>query len=432
MRPRATLLSLLAPMALLAAGQEPMSPAQRQLHLASFEQVWSTVATRHYDPQLGGLDWQKVHDELRPRVERAGNVAEVRAAIREMLGRLKQTHFGIVPAEVYTDLQTAAKKGGTLGCELRLVEGKAIVTGLEPASPADRAGIQRGWELLRVDGTEVAPLLQKLSTTFRDSTQLDLLVARRLQAALDGEVGTSVEAVFSPGKTGTAAAPRTLRLQRAAPRGKLITFGNMPPMPFWLERRTLPGQVRYLKLNLWMEPGAVAEAFQASMQDLDTCRGFVIDLRGNPGGIGGMAMGAAGWFTDQADQKLGTMFLRGSSLNFVVFPRAPAFRGPVAILVDGCSGSTSEIFAGGMQDIRRARIFGSRTAGAALPSIFERLPNGDGFQYAIANYISHGGQPLEGRGVTPDVEVRPTQAELLAGQDPTLDRALAWIQRPTH
>jgi carboxyl-terminal processing protease len=97
------------------------------------------------------------------------------------------------------------------------------------------------------------------------------------------------------------------------------------------------------------------------------------------------------------------------------------------VLVDACSASTSEILAGGLQDLGRARIFGTRTAGAALPSVFERLPNGDGFQFAIANYVSKGGAPLEGRGVQPDETIRPTRAQLLAGTDPVMDRALAWI-----
>ena len=65
------------------------------------------------------------------------------------------------------------------------------------------------------------------------------------------------------------------------------------------------------------------------------------------------------------------------------------------------------------------------------PSAFERLPNGDGFQYAMANYISQGGQPLEGIGVTPDVEVKLTRAALLAGHDPVLDAALNWMKQRT-
>jgi carboxyl-terminal processing protease len=155
----------------------------------------------------------------------------------------------------------------------------------------------------------------------------------------------------------------------------------------------------------------------------------VIDLRGNPGGIGGMAMGMAGFLTDKPNLKLGTMYMREVTLNFIVNPRLEAFTGPVAILVDALSASTSEILAGGLKDLGRARIFGTRTAAAALPSQFERLPNGDGFQYAVANYISEGGQPLEGLGVTPDVEVKLSRAALLAGRDPVMDAALQWIQQ---
>jgi carboxyl-terminal processing protease len=126
---------------------------------------------------------------------------------------------------------------------------------------------------------------------------------------------------------------------------------------------------------------------------------------------------------------LGTEYLRGTTLKFVIFPRAEPFRGPLAILVDGCSASTAEIFAGGLKDIQRARVFGTRTAGAALPSIISRLPNGDGFQYAIANYISQGGKPLEGIGVIPDEEVRLTRHRLLEGQDPVVEAALGWIRK---
>jgi carboxyl-terminal processing protease len=169
--------------------------------------------------------------------------------------------------------------------------------------------------------------------------------------------------------------------------------------------------------------------FQQVVENCKPCEGLIIDLRGNPGGIGGMAMGMAGFLVDKPNQRLGTMYLRDSTLNFVVNPRADVLTAPVAVLVDGNSASTSEIFAGGLKDLGRARIFGTRTAAAALPSAFERLPNGDGFQYALANYISQGGQPLEGLGVTPDVVVDLTRVALLAGHDSVIDAALGWIRR---
>jgi carboxyl-terminal processing protease len=61
--------------------------------------------------------------------------------------------------------------------------------------------------------------------------------------------------------------------------------------------------------------------------------------------------------------------------------------------------------------------------------VIERLPNGDGFQYAIANYISQGGKPLEGIGVIPDEEIRQTRRQLLDGKDAVLDAAVAWIEK---
>jgi carboxyl-terminal processing protease len=112
----------------------------------------------------------------------------------------------------------------------------------------------------------------------------------------------------------------------------------------------------------------------------------------------------------------------------VIFPRPETYAGPLAILVDEGSASTSEILAGGMQDLKRARIFGTRTAGAALPSDIIRLPNGDGFQFAQASYTSESGNVLEGAGVTPDVVVPQTRDSLLAGHDLVVEAADEWIR----
>src|SRR6185437_3175783 len=123
---------------------------------------------------------------------------------------------------------------------------------------------------------------------------------------------------------------------------------------------------------------------------------------------------------DQNGQNLGEMKMRDTTLKFVIFPRPQTYKGPLAILIDEGSASTSEILAGGLQDLKRARIFGTRSAGAALPSDIIRLPDGDGFQYAQASYTSEKGRVLEGNGVMPDEEVRQTEADLKSGRDPVL------------
>ena len=82
--------------------------------------------------------------------------------------------------------------------------------------------------------------------------------------------------------------------------------------------------------------------------------------------------------------------------------RVKPFAGPVAILVDAMSGSASECFAGGMQSIGRARVFGQTSMGQALPALFDRLPNGDVLIHAYGDFVTADGTRLEGRGVVPD------------------------------
>src|ERR1035441_7993528 len=74
----------------LSGAQPTLTPAERQLNIDSFEQVWKTVRDKHWDPKLNGVDWQAIHDELRPKVEKAASLDEARGVMSDMLGRLKQ------------------------------------------------------------------------------------------------------------------------------------------------------------------------------------------------------------------------------------------------------------------------------------------------------------------------------------------------------
>ena len=78
-----------------------LTAEQKQANLASFEKVWTTIRDKHWETNPGGLDWQAIHAEFRPRVEAAASTEAARAIMREMIGRLKQTHFAIFPAAVY-------------------------------------------------------------------------------------------------------------------------------------------------------------------------------------------------------------------------------------------------------------------------------------------------------------------------------------------
>jgi carboxyl-terminal processing protease len=413
------------------AAAQALTPAQRSADLESFEKVWTTVAEKHWDPKLGGLDWRAVHDELRPKMEAAKTADDARDVLNDMVGRLKQTHFGIFSGSVYHDLDASSGESEkdsrevTTGIDVRVLEGHAIVNDVADGSPAAAKGVKRGWEILRIGETEIPPLVARIQEKFKDPTLLDLRLSRSVLARLHEGANTTVSVEFLDGGDRKV----SILLDRAKPRGKMAHLGNLPPTPAWSEWRRLPGDVGYVRFNIFLDPEGLAKTMEEAIQGCSDCRGFVIDVRGNPGGIGGLAMGVAGWFTDQSGLQLGTMYMRGITLKFAIFPRAKPFRGPLAVLMDGCSASTSEILAGGLKDIHRARLFGTRTAAAALPSVIERLPNGDGFQYAIANYISQGGKPLEGIGAIPDEEVPLTRRQLLEGKDPALDAAVEWIQK---
>lgn len=402
-----------------------LTPEQRQLNIQSFEYVWTTIRDKHWQPQPGGLDWQAIHDEFRPKIEAADSMDAARAVLNQMLGRLHETHFGVVPGDVYSNVDGAHSGDTTTGIDVRVVGAQVLVTSVQPDSSASAQGVRPGWEVVKIGSTDLAPIVAQLNQTYAGSSLRDLMLRRAILGRLQGDAAAPVEVAFLDGD----GKPVDKALARGEPKGNRVEFGYLTPMHMWFNSsRVGGGNIEYVAFNVFLDGQRLMTSFGKAVEGCAKCDGFIVDLRGNPGGIGAMAMGMAGWFISQPNQKLGTLYMRSATLSFVVNPRIGAFLGPLAILVDGASASTSEIMAEGLKDLGRARIFGTHTAAGALPSVFERLPNGDGFQYAIANYVSEGGKPLEGIGVTPDVEAPVTRAALLAGKDPALDAAIAWIQ----
>lgn len=413
----------------------PLTPSEKTKNLESFDFVWQTIRDKHWDAKLGGLNWDQVRDELRPKMEQAQTQAAARSVLQEMIGKLKQSHFGIMAGDALESMEQPKKPDdqktqtnadsddGDLGMDFRILEGKAIVTHVEKGTPAEVHGVKMGWEIEQVNDEAIAPLIDRISKSVK-SMHGSYVVFRAVGNRLKGDVGSKVTIVFRPG-----AEPAVTRtMERIAPRGKKVKFGHLPTIYVRFEAEKLDSNIVYASLNTFFDPLMVIPKLEKIIKENQDAKGFILDLRGNPGGIGYLAVGIGGWFVEEENQRIGTMFTRDGTMHFVLNPRTPCFKGPLAILVDRESASTSEILAGGMQDIKRARIFGTATMGAALPSVITRLPNGDGFQYAFANYISARGQALEGRGVIPDQEVKLDQATLLKQRDPVLDAAVRWIQ----
>jgi carboxyl-terminal processing protease len=410
-----------------------LSAEQRAQNAASFDQVWTTIRDQHFDPTLGGLDWEAVKTELRPKAESAMTMDDARGAMNAMIYKLGQSHFGIIPASSYEavagDEGTGGRategegEAGESGIHLREVEGRALVFRVDPGSAGERAGVKPGW-ILEGTGDTIA----KVKQAYGDNVKGKTMAVGILEHKLDGDVGQVLDLKFLDGTDKSVTVPVTLGL----PSGTASTLGNLPTMFVTFASRRIPaatgaGDVGYLTFSMFLDPARIMPQVTKAVTSFSDCAGIIIDLRGNPGGIGAMAMGVAGHFMSER-ATLGEMKTRESNLKFIVYPRASVFAGPVAILIDETSASTSEILAGGLKDLGRARIFGTPSAGQALPSTIAKLPNGDGFQFAFANYISAGGKALEGDGVTPDTIAAPDRAMLLVGRDPAIDAASEWIR----
>lgn len=420
--------TILTALALLCSS--PAVSADVPRGLETFDAVWTIVRDTHFDPALNGVDWEAARGEFRPQAERASSPAELRAVLHAMLARLGQSHFAIIPGSAAGGDDGPADAAHP-GFDIRLVGEVVLVTDVEAGFAAAAAGVQPGWRVDAVGETRVDGLLTRLRET-PDPRVRGLELWRALQARLRGAEGSAVTVTFADG--GDAAV--TLTLTRRRPSGQPVTVGNLPTMHVDVtsETRQTPAGRRagVIGFNVWM--ATVDRPFQLAVDAHRDAAGIVVDLRGNPGGLAAMMMGIAGHFV--ADRKpLGVMKSRDSELKFTVNPRlvsaagerVPVFAGPVAILVDSLSGSASECFSGGMQALGRVQVFGERTMGAALPSQFDKLPNGDVFIHATADFVTADGTRLEGRGVIPDQPVPLRRGDLLAGRDAVLDAALAWI-----
>lgn len=409
-------------------------PVSRDVALLTFDSVWSRIANTYYDTAFNGLDWAGVRDELRPSAESAATLDELRRVIGTMLARLGESHFGLIPRDaVDAEVEAGAARGGEgdVGAELRLVEDALVVWRVDPGSPADAAGLRPGTRVVAIDEFEFDGLIAELATlpAIRQRNARTRLLYM-VNARLAGPPGSTVALRLEAGR-----AVVEQRLVRRPQPGELVRFGNLPAMMAELKHERLEspsGCVGLIRLNVWV--AQIVPRFFDAVDAVRDCTGIVVDVRGNPGGVAGTIMGTAGhFFSDTVS--LGFMRQRGTELRFRANPRTvradgsrvTPFAGPVAVLVDEMSASTSEFFAGGLQGVGRARVFGTATAGQALPAMLVRLPTQDILMHVVADFTGPGGVRIEGRGVVPDSHVPLRRDDLVAGIDAPLRDALDWI-----
>jgi carboxyl-terminal processing protease len=361
-------------------------------------------------PDLTATDPAAARDQFQERFDRAVDLAQGRvseadlqyAAARAMTVSLDDSHTAFMTPEQWTNyLQSLRGEASFTGIGVRTTErnGRFYFLEVLPGGPAEAAGARQFDRVVAVDGapTEGITLLQ-LSTRLR------------------GPAGTAVAVtVRRPGE----AAPLTITITRA------------PITTPAVSHRMLDGSVGYLRFRSFST--ASAQQVQAALEALQAqgARAIVLDIRGNPGGLIVELVRVASALLppglriavreDRQAQAVVDVTSGGPVLN-------PAT--PLAVIVDGGTGSSGEILAAAVQEHRRGTLVGQRTAGAVLNSLGFSLPGGAGLSVAVRRISTGNGVVLERVGVRPDVEVAISADDLEAGVDAQLQRAIdATMQR---
>jgi carboxyl-terminal processing protease len=407
---------------------------------AVFDATWTALRDKHYDPKLGGVDWVAVRKRYEGMAIGAPDEPTFYRVMNDMLGELKQSHLFITGPGDESELgpQTTAQDEGASsqspvnqnsvgdpGITVRVIgagNGAATITFVRPNSSAAKAGLRAGTLVTHIGGRPLAALKSRRAMR---PVEERFHLRRLATQALAGPVGSQVTVKTVDANGGV----KDVLLRRDAPADQPIRVGNLGPLFPEVSSRQV-GDIGIVAFNYFLlEP--VLKKVAASIDQFRNrkVKGLIIDLRGNPGGVAAMAIPLVRQLVKERTP-LGTLQHRDHQTVLVAEPSLDItpYLGPVVVLTDEGTASTSEIFAAGLQEAGRALVVGQVTLGQALPSVIESLPGGAVLQYVVADFKTPKGVALEGRGVIPDRLVLETPSALASGQDPVLEAALTIIR----
>jgi carboxyl-terminal processing protease len=300
------------------------------------------------------------------------------SAINGIIGSL-DPHSSYMNAKSYRDMQVATSgQFGGLGLQVGMEDGLLKVMSPMEDTPASRAGIVAGDVITQVDGVPTKGLtLNQAAEKMRGApgTEVRLEIVRK-----------------------DVAEPLNLTLTR-----QVIKVSSVL-------QRDEGGDVGYIRLAQFNS--GVANELEQAVKALsakippDRLKGYILDLRNDPGGLLDQAVRVAGAFLTSGE----IVSIRGRDTDQVQhFNAAPGdlIDGkPLIVLINGGSASASEIVAGALQDQKRATIVGSRTFGKASVQTIIPLGQGNGaLRLTTARYYTPSGHSLQAQGIAPDIEV---------------------------
>jgi carboxyl-terminal processing protease len=390
-----------------AAPFKDADPVPDQVRQDTVRLVWETVRDKYFDPTLGGVDWNAVRTRYEPEVRKAATIKDFHDVLNRMVHELPGSHLNVLGHGFTQAVEPDVMVPDSV--QLRAGAEGVLVFSVPEDSPVWRGGIRPGYRVIGIG-----------DVTFPDAAAIRAAPARPLSQArrlLSGPQGSEVQVRLLGGES----RERTVTLARTVPlkkrdirRAEIRSFRIRP-------------RIGYLRFDTWaFDLSAKLEPVLAELRDTD---GLVLDLRQNGGG------------TNPGVDRLATFLMAEAGLVAVTTPRQgerrewryqgsgnDAYRGKLAIIVDEASGSASEVFTAAMQESGRAVVVGRPSYGGVLSSTQQPLPTGGVLQYPHSDMTTPKGNRVEGRGVVPDIPVELRRADLLAGRDTVLERAVEAVQ----
>ncbi|HEX8967104.1 MAG TPA: S41 family peptidase [Chloroflexota bacterium] len=347
-------------------------------------------------------DWQSFGDAYDSVVAKMPQWAQQNHAdwlvLRSMADSLHDGHTSFMtPTEVSRTHETSFAGIGVLMSRPQDNQ-PPLIAEIFPNSPAASSGLKRGDRIVGVDGQEVN------GQSVGDIASL-----------IRGQPGTSVRVEIN---RQNSPQPLDFTMQRAVVQVEQVIGRQVPNAP-----------IGYLKIRSFGDSTVVDQVLGILGQGRQRgIRGWVVDLRGNPGGSLNAVLGAAAGFFDQSHTVIGYQVDRQRRQNPLQMQPLNLLNGSaVVLLVDHDSASGAEIFAAALQEAGVATLVGSRTAGNVGVATQLALPDGSVLQVTEQRFVSPGGAQLDGLGVTPDVVVDLTDEDLQNDRDPQLGKALELI-----
>ena len=310
-------------------------------------------------------------------VESVGDRELLESAIRGMLTGL-DPHSTYLDEDQFKELQvgTTGEFGG-LGIEVGMEDGFVKVIAPIDDTPAERAGVEAGDLVIRLDDTPV-----------KGMTLGEAVKIMRGKPGSDITLTIVREGVDKPLK---------ITITRAVIQVKSVKY------------RTLEPGFGYLRVtNFQTKSGEdVLQAVSDLKKENDgQLKGLILDLRNNPGGV----LGAAVSVSDAFLRKGQIVYTEGRSedarLDFSATPEDVLKGAPMVVLVNGGSASASEIVAGALQDHGRAIIMGKRTFGKGSVQTIFPLQNNTGVKLTTARYYTPSGRSIQAEGIVPDIKLK--------------------------